>query len=232
MNFRSSGLVGAMLMLLCAFAVAQTPVPQPPEGTASVPVVTFELEWQQADPQWYAVSMASTGGVFYKSQSHINENEIPGDPYVVEFTASEATRTRVFELAKSLNFFKGNFEFKGKVAKTGTKTLRYQGGNERTETSFNYSPNPNIMELSNTFQKISTTLEFGRRLAYHLRFDKLGIDAQLKRMEDLNKSGMLLEVQALEPLLKQIIADRSFMNVSRQRAQRLLGLPVSPSGSR
>jgi hypothetical protein len=69
-------------------------------------------------------------------------------------------------------------------------------------------------------------------LAYQTKFDKLGVDAILKRMEEMNKQGMLLEIQALEPILKQIATDRSFMNISRQRAQRLLGISVSPSGSR
>jgi hypothetical protein len=54
----------------------------------------------------------------------------------------------------------------------------------------------------------------------------------LKRMEELDKQGVLLEIQAIEPVLKQIASDRSFMNIARQRAQRLLRMPVSPSGSR
>jgi hypothetical protein len=58
------------------------------------------------------------------------------------------------------------------------------------------------------------------------------VDSLLKRMEELDKQGSLLEIQAIEPVLKQIATDRSFMNIARQRAQRLLRMPVSPSGSR
>lgn len=231
MPFRFPAILTIVLLLLCPMPGEAQDL-DPNRENSAVPVITFEVSWKQVDPQWYEVAIESTGRMSYSSQPRVQEKETPGDPFLLKFTATEATRTRAFELAKALNYFQGNFEHKGKVAQTGTKTLRYKDGEKVTETTFNYSSNPAILELTSMFQKISTTMEFGRRIAYHLRFDKLGVDAQLKRMEDLNKSGMLLEVQALEPLLKQIISDRSFMNLSRQRAQRLLGLPVSPSGSR
>src|SRR4051812_1622024 len=40
----------------------------PGTPNAQVPVVTFEQEWKVADPQWYQISISSSGEGSYKSQ--------------------------------------------------------------------------------------------------------------------------------------------------------------------
>ena len=78
-----------------------------------------------------------------------------------------------------------------------------------------------MQELTNLFQNMSTTLEFGRRLDYDHRYQKLALDEELKRMEDMAKGNSLEEIQAVEPILRRIAADPSVINVVRARAQRL-----------
>jgi acyl-CoA reductase-like NAD-dependent aldehyde dehydrogenase len=68
------------------------------------------------------------------------------------------------------------------------------------------------------------TLEFGRRLEYDHRYQKLALDAELKRMEEMAKSKNLDELQAVGPILSQIAADTSVINMVRARAQRLLAM--------
>ena len=220
------------VLFIAGIAMAQAPDVAPARDAAAVPVVTFEQNWAEANPRWYSISVASTGTASYKSQPHLEANETASDPFNMEFTASEPTRTKIFDLAKAVNYFKGDFEYKGNIAKTGTKTLTYRDGSKESQTSLNYSSNSQLMQLISIFQNISNTMEVGRKLAFQIKFDKLGVDATLKRMEEMNKQGLLLEIQAIEPVLKQIATDHSFMNIARQRAQRLLGLPVSPAGSR
>ena len=41
-----------------------------------------------------------------------------------------------------------------------------------------------VQQLTQLFQSLSTTLEFGRRLEYFHRYQKLALDEELKRMED------------------------------------------------
>src|SRR4029077_11143256 len=66
------------------------------------------------------------------------------------------------------------------------------------------------------------TMEFGRRLIYLHKYEKLALDNQLKRMEELQRGDGLGDVQAIAPVLKDIANDSSVMNVSRARALRLL----------
>ena len=151
---------------------------------------------------------------------------------MVEFTASEPTREKIFQLAKEANYFQGDFDFKkGRIARTGDKTLIYQDGNRHTQATFNWSQNQPVQQLTDLFQDISITMEFGRKLQHLYRFEKLGVDRELKRMEELKRSGKLIEVQALEPILKKIANDKTVVNVGRQRAFRLMGMSDAPARS-
>jgi hypothetical protein len=79
---------------------------------------------------------------------------------------------------------------------------------------------------------VSATLEFGRRLAYYHRYQKLGLDDELKQMEDEMKRGDLMEVQAVKPVLQEIYDDTSVLNVVRARAQRLMEMGNGASTTR
>jgi len=71
-------------------------------------------------------------------------------------------------------------------------------------------------------QSLSSTLEFGHRLQYDRQYQKLALDEELKRMEEIAHANELVEVTAIQPILDQIIADPSVINITRARAQRLL----------
>jgi hypothetical protein len=232
MSLRVMLLLVVISMLSVGLCVGQVQAPTP-TSPGIVPVVTFELNWKVADPEWYVVSIDSERRVTYRSRPHAQEHEEPAEIFSTEFTATEATTKEIFEKAKAAKYFEGEFESKAKnIAQTGVKTLKYSDGKLNTSTTFNQPTDPAVGDVTAMFQKISSTMEMGRRLTFSLRFDKLGVEGLLKRMEEMQKSGMMIEVQALEPQLTTIVKDKSFMNVSRQRAQRLLGLQVSPAGSR
>ena len=81
---------------------------------------------------------------------------------------------------------------------------------------------PAIQELTAVFQNLSTTLEYGRRLNFFHKYQKLALDEDLKRMEALQRENSLGDVQAIAPVLKQIADDQSVITVTRSRALRLL----------
>jgi hypothetical protein len=89
------------------------------------------------------------------------------------------------------------------------------------ESTYNYSSNPAVQDLTSLMQSLSATLEFGHRLQYDRQYQKLALDEELKRMEDLARTNQLVEVAAIQPILDQIIADSAVINVTRARAQRL-----------
>lgn len=196
-----------------------------PEGGEQrpVPTVTFRLEMPAFNPKYFGVAVESSGRAAYVSEPLPPAEGTPGDPFIWKFTITDAVRERIFDLAKATNYFEGDFDSKRKnIANTGAKTLSFADSTRCNQTTFNYSDNQSIMELARIFQNISTAMEFGRRLQFEHRFDKLGLDAELKNMEEAAKRNELAEVQALEPILTSIASDYAVMHVARERAERLL----------
>ena len=108
------------------------------------------------------------------------------------------------------------------VASTGKKTLTYFDPVRHFTTTYDYSENKAIQEITNIFLGISNTIEHGRKLSLLRRFDKLGLEDELKGMENAAESHSLAELQIIAPTLKSIADDTTVLNIARQRAKRLL----------
>jgi hypothetical protein len=207
-------------LILCSFAPAQ--------NTKSS-TVTFTLDFPQSIPDHYSLTVSSDGQAEYNSTGKLTPDSEPPDPFHLEFTISPATRQKVFDLAAKAKYFDGKVDSgKRNIASTGKKVLTYRDAQRSTQAEYNYSPIPAVQELTTLFQNISTTLEFGRRLDYYHHYQKLALEDELKRMEEMTREKNLDEIQAVSPILQQIATDQSVINVSRARAQRLLVLGGSP----
>jgi hypothetical protein len=212
-----------MLLALSMALLAQVPNLHPQQTFTPEPIVSFSLELAGAVPPYYSISVESTGNAAYRSSPIPGDME--GDPYITKFVVSQAARTRIFDLAKKLHYFKGDYEYhKGRLANTGAKTLYYTDEKTNNSTTYNYSGNQEIQELTKLFQGISTTLEFGRRLQYYYDHQKLGLDDELKRMDQMAQEGQLDELQAVSPILRKIADDPQVMHIDKQHAQHLLQL--------
>jgi hypothetical protein len=66
------------------------------------------------------------------------------------------------------------------------------------------------------------TLDYGRRLAYYHRYQKLALDEELKRMEMQARNNELSEIQGVASALQEIVEDTSVINVVRARARELI----------
>ena len=193
------------------------------DGTQSKASVSFSVDFPQSIPDHYMFSVASDGQASYDSTGKLTPDAEPGDPFHHDFSVSPETTKRIFALAAKAKYFEGQIDSgKRNLASTGKKVLRYSTGARSTEATYNYSPIPAVQELTAIFQNMSTTLEFGRRLDFYHHHQKLALEEELKRMEQMANSKSLEEVQAVAPILQSILADHSILNVSRVRAQRLL----------
>lgn len=211
----------SILLVLPLALLAQVPNLHPQQTFTPEPIVSFSLELAGAVPPYYSISVESTGNAAYRSSPVAGDME--GDPYITKFVVSQAARTRIFDLAKKLHYFKGDYEYhKGRLANTGAKTLYYTDQKTNNSTTYNYSSNQDIQELTKLFQGISTTLEFGRRLQYYYDHQKLGLDDELKRMDQMADEGQLDELQAVSPILQKIADDPQVMHIDKQHAQHLL----------
>jgi hypothetical protein len=187
------------------------------------PSVTFTLDFPTSQPEHYSIRVQSDGSSHYESSGRLFADSDESDSFDLDFGVSDETRQKIFDLATKANYFQKDVDSHRKgLASTGKKTLRYRDAQRSRESTYNYSSNPAVQALTVLMQGLSSTLEFGHRLQYDLHYQKLALEDELKRMEEQAHSGQLPEIAAIEPILNQIVADPTVVNVSRARAQRLM----------
>jgi len=189
---------------------------------SAAPTVSFSLSFPGSEPDRYSVAVPMNGDATYWSDGKLTQGA-EADDFKLTFAVTPATRARIFDLAKKAHYFAGEVDSKKKdLAFTGTKVLIYNDGQKESRASYNYSPVTAVQELTELFQDMSSTLEFGRRLEYYHRYQKLALDEELKRMEEMANENQLHELSAVAPVLHEIAEDNSVINPVRVRAQRML----------
>ena len=191
--------------------------------TEAAPVVTFIVDFPSSQPEHYTIRVQPDGPASYKSSGRLSADSEETDSFDLDFALAAGTRQKIFELAAKAGYFQKDVDSHHKgLAFTGKKTLRYKDARRNGESTYNYSANPAVQELTNLMQSLSATLEFGHRLQYDRQYQKLALDEELKQMEEMARTNQLIEVAAIQSILDKIIADQSVINVTRARAQRLL----------
>jgi hypothetical protein len=213
------------ISLLCSkslVSTAQTPPAHKTDQNSASPTITFDRVWEDITPQSITITMSADGAAKYQSHN-------PGktgddiDEFETDFTISPRCRDKILRYAKDANYFNGDFTFKKHVvASTGKKTLTYADSARHFNTTYDYSENKAIQEITDIFQGISNTIEHGRKLQFLHRFDKLGLEEELKAMEDAAARHSLAELQIVAPTLESIAEDSAILNIARERAKRLL----------
>jgi len=187
--------------------------------------IIFSLDFPSSDPEHYSFTVDSDGHVKYESVARISADSEDRETYHTEFQFSAGTRARIFDLAAQSHYFGGKIDSGNrKIAFTGTKKLTYHDAGRNNTAEFNYSTVAPVQQLTVLFQAVAATLEFGRRLAYYHRYQKLALDEELKRMEAQAQDNQLAEIQAVEPILREILEDTSVINLDRSHAQRLIDM--------
>lgn len=228
---RRLGWLGFWLTLAAMAAAQGPPAPPPPPALPppSAATVGYEVDSTSRDPAKFSLTIDLVGHAVYTAEDKPDPNAATDDgtpappPYRVEFDVSPPTRERIFALAQQLDYFRGDYEFrKHRIADTGQKTLRYHDPTRDSATVFHWSENKEIQDISDIFESIALTQAMARKIQFLRRFDKLGLDDVLKRMEDLHRQNYLLEIQSIAPTLRLVANDPTVMHVVRERANRLL----------
>ena len=222
-----------LYLVLAAIPLTAQQGSVPAAPATAGPSVTYLFDWPQGIP-WtkYSVTVQSDGKAHFNGTPHPDDKDTDTDPLEQEFTTWDSTRQKIFELAQKLNYFQGNFDAHIKhIAQTGSKTLQYQSPQVHGSSTYNYSQNPDVQELTKLFSGIATTFDYQRKLAFQYRYDKLGMDQCLKELEALQASHEVDELHVLAPMLRKIAADPNLMNIARQSARHILEKMTHPDES-
>ena len=216
--------IGVAVLAVAAMAAPLVSQRVASGGATSTATVTFTLDFPQSNPQHYSIAVDAAGHARYECAGRVVEDS-DEETYQTEFDMSSGNRGRIFEWAKQAQYFAGKIDSgNGKLAFTGTKLLSYQDGQRSNLARYNYSSLAPVQQLTAIFQNVAATLEYGRRLAYFHRYQKLALDDELKRMEAQARNNELSEVQGVAPVLQAILDDASVINGVRARAKELIQL--------
>jgi len=179
---------------------------------ADLPRVSYSKIFPGSDPAYMAVTVDKDGAVTYREL----KDEEP-ETFKLEADAVQA----IFDLAEKLDHFKRPLESGLKVARTGDKTFRWENGTEASEVKFNYSLDENAKLLQDWFERVSESERALMNLRRAIRFDKLGVNDAVLRVDTAWSQKRLVGREQFLPLLDRIAKNEGFVNLARDRAARL-----------
>jgi hypothetical protein len=220
-NFRTAAMV-AILVLSSLPSLGQNPQLHTKNGNR-FPTVIFTFAFWNANPSYYSIAIDSAGASTYLSAP--DSLDRTGVPYSLEFQASDHTRRMIFNVARESDFFRGQVEITlDSAQKNPIRTLGFHDVTYNNQITFTESVDPEIQELTSVFEEISSTLEFGRRLASLHQHDKGGLEGELAAMQKDADRHWLRELQAVSSVLRSISTDPGVTGQARAQADRLLRL--------
>ncbi len=175
--------------------------------------VTFIKIFPKSVPEYVQVTVDSTGAADYR--------EAADDDRPLRFTLPKADIDEVFAKAAKLNHFQDKLESPARVANMGMKTLRYESGADKHETSFNYSDNTDARDLTDWFERASETARARSLLESATKYDKLGVNQALLYVQACWEKKRLIAGAQLLPLLDRIAKNETLVNMARTRAAML-----------
>ncbi len=100
----------------------------------------------------------------------------------------------------------------------GDKTLHYEDGDKSGETTFNFTEDVDGREITDWFERISETERDLMELERVVKYDKLGVNDAILRLEITMDKKRLIAPEQFLPLLNRVIKNESFMHQARERA--------------
>lgn len=177
---------------------------------AEGPRLSYSRAFAGASPPWFEITVEKTGAAEYK------EDPKDEDPMTFQLTGAESSQ--IFDLAGKLDHFSRKLESGLKVANMGIKTFRYEADGHVGEVKFNYSEDADARALSDAFERIADTERSLIVLDRAVRFDKLGVQEAILKIEILRDQKRLMAADQFLPMLDRVVKNESFLHIARERA--------------
>lgn len=155
---------------------------------------------------------------------HAEYREAPGEEFPTVFRLRPHEARVVWELADKLDHFRRPLESGLKVARMGDKLLRWEQDGERHEAKFNHTLDPDAQLLHDWFERMSESAILQADLERAVKYDRLGVNQAILRIEAAWDRKRLVGVDQYIPLLKRVAANSTYLNMARERAEKLLAL--------
>ena len=187
----------------------------------NAPRMLLKKEFPGSKPAYTEIRLESDGSVQYL--------EAVDDEQPVKFKLSANETQTLFLLSDKLDHFARPLESGLKVARVGDKTFTWIKGEERHEVKFNYTLDVDGQTLLDWFERMCESAYYRLDLERTVRFDRIGVNQALLKLEAAWDRKRLLAVDQYFPLLERVVKNDSYLNMARDRAGRLLEMFKAPA---
>lgn len=192
------------------------PALQSGSAASASPAIIFRKVFKSSYPEFVEIRISPSGSGTYD----IRALDDAPSPQPMDIGAPLAQE--IFVLAAQLHNFQGvDLEIHHRIANLGEKTFIYENGGEKHETSFNYTLNNSASKLLNIFEDLARQEMDLSDLQRTMRYDRLGVNDVLMRIDEDYSRKLLPAPEAFLPLLDQLSSDDAFITMARQRAASL-----------
>jgi hypothetical protein len=180
---------------------------------ADGPRLFYSKSFPNSVPPYMQVTLDKAGNAEYR--------ETPDDELPLKFHLAETETQEVFGLADKLDHFKRPLESGLKVAFMGSKTFRYENGDQKPEVKFNYSEDLNAQALLDWFERMCESAQLRIELERAAKYDKLGVDKALRMLWSAIDRKRPVGLDQYLPMLDRIVNNESYMHAARAKAAEL-----------
>jgi hypothetical protein len=174
------------------------------------PRLFYSRSFPGSAPPYFQVTLEQNGDAEYREAADED------DP--LKFHLAEAEAHEMFGLAEKLDCFKHPLESPVKVAFMGTKTFRWENGDQKSEVKFNFSEDPQARELMDWFERMGESAQHRIELERTAKYDRLGVLKALLLLESAMDRKRLVGLDQYLPVLDRIARNESYMHTARARA--------------
>lgn len=215
-GFAVSFSLALILLLLAAPSPASPKGNSPAEETSSLQI-QYSKKLSEGDLQEYHVTLDTLGRGSYEAKPR------SGDVVSLEFTASAETVRQILSAFEAIDFLDSNenYESPTRVAAMGMKTITLEKDGRSRTVEFNYTVNKPMARIDRLLDGLAATAFRLDSLQMKMKYDKLGLPAELGALETELKNHWLTDPQILIPTLSQIAANSSYFNMVQRKAEEL-----------
>ena len=184
------------------------------------PKLFFSKTFPGSRPAYMEVRLDRDG------RSEYREGPDEDNPVVLKLSKDDTDA--IYTLADKLDHFNRELESGLKVARMGDKLLRWELGSEKHEAKFNYSTDTDAQAIHDWFERISESALYFIELERAAKYDKLGVNQALLKLESAWDRRRLVGLPVFLPLLDRVDKNETYMNMARDRAARLAQIFRNP----
>lgn len=184
------------------------------------PRLFYSKTFPGSKPAYQEIRLDREGRVEYR------EGPAEEDPIVFKLTQEEAEA--VFGLSDKLGHFDRELESGLKVARMGEKVMRWEKGAEKHEVKFNYSLDVDAQALHDWFERMCESAQYNIDLERAARYDKLGVNQAILKLEAAWDRKRLVGLEQYLKMLDRVSNNEAYLNMARERAQKLAALFRDP----